>query len=65
MSYIANPPRRRFHWYVRVILAFQRRRYGRELEPTRLWAQTPRAFLAMALMYGALDRARSPIEPRR
>jgi len=64
MSYITNPPRRRFPWYVRVILALQRRRYGWELEPTRLWARTPRAFLAMALMYGALDRARSPIEPR-
>jgi len=64
MSYIPNPPRRRFAWYVRAILAVQRRRYGRELEPTRLWARTPRAFLAMALMYGALDRARSPIEPR-
>ena len=63
MSYITDPPRR-VPWYVRIILALQRRHYGRELEPTRLWARSPRAFLAMALMYGALDRARSPIEAR-
>jgi len=63
MSCITDPPRR-VPWYVRIILALQRRHYGRELEPTRLWARSPRAFLAMALMYGALDRARSPIEAR-
>ncbi|HLB15927.1 MAG TPA: carboxymuconolactone decarboxylase family protein [Burkholderiales bacterium] len=63
MSFIETPANRRYPWYVRMILALQRRHYGRELEPTRLWARTPRAFLAMALMYGALDRKRSPIEP--
>ena len=34
-----------------------------ELEPARLWARTPKVFAALSLLYGALDRRRSPIEP--
>ena len=52
----------RFPWYVRLFLANQRRRYGQELEPARLWARTPKVFAALSLLYGALDRRRSPIE---
>jgi AhpD family alkylhydroperoxidase len=63
MSHIATPPDFRFTWYVRLLFWLQRRRYGRELEPARLWGRTPRAFLAMAAMYGALDRRSSPLTP--
>lgn len=63
MSFIATPADFRFAWYVRVLLWLQRRHYGRELEPARLWGRTPRAFLAMAAMYGALDRKASPLAP--
>ena len=63
MSYIATPADFRFAWYVRVMFWLQRRHYGRELEPARLWGRTPRAFLAMAAMYGALDRKASPLAP--
>ena len=63
MSYLDTPVATRFPWYVRLLFWLQRRRYGRELEPARLWGRTPRAFLAMATMYGALDRKSSPIDP--
>ena len=63
MSYLETPVATRFPWYVRLLFWLQRRRYGRELEPARLWGRTPRAFLAMAAMYGALDRKSSPIDP--
>lgn len=63
MSYVETPPNHRFPWYVRLIFLLQRRRYGRELEPARLWGRLPRAFLAMSAMYGVLDRKSSPIEP--
>jgi len=53
----------RYPWYVRLILAAQRRKYGQELEPARLWGRLPRSFLALTLLYRSLDRARSPIEP--
>jgi AhpD family alkylhydroperoxidase len=63
VSHIETPPGYRFPWYVRLFLANQRRRYGRELEPARLWARSPKVFAALALLYGALDRGSSPIEP--
>lgn len=53
----------RYSWYARLFFANQRRRYGKELEPARLWARTPKVFAALSLLYGALDRRRSPIEP--
>jgi AhpD family alkylhydroperoxidase len=63
MSRVETPPGHRFPWYVRFVFGLQRRRYGRELEPARLWGRLPRAFLAMSAMYGVLDRKSSPIEP--
>jgi len=61
-SRIAADGTRRLSWYARLVLANQRRRYGQELEPARLWARTPWVFAALSLLYGALDRRRSPIE---
>ncbi|HUW38281.1 MAG TPA: carboxymuconolactone decarboxylase family protein [Rhodocyclaceae bacterium] len=63
LARIATGAGHKFPWYVRLFLANQRRRYGRELEPARLWARTPNVFAALSLLYGALDRKRSPIAP--
>lgn len=41
----------------------QRRKYGAVLEPTRLWGRSPRVFVGVATLYGALNRRASPIEP--
>lgn len=60
---IVVPRRPRPKWYARLILALQRRKYGRELEPARLWSRMPRAFLMLTLLYRALDRAGSPLDP--
>jgi AhpD family alkylhydroperoxidase len=51
-------------WYARLILWLQRRKYGRELEPARLWSRMPRAFLMLTLLYRALDRRGSPLDPQ-
>ena len=63
MSYVQTPADFPYPWYLRLMFRRQRRRYGRELEPVRLWARMPAAFLAMTAMYRALDRRSSPIEP--
>jgi AhpD family alkylhydroperoxidase len=63
MSYISGAETFRYPWYLRVILYLQRRRYGGELEPVRLWGRLPRAYLGMAAMNGALNRKASPIDP--
>ena len=54
---------RAYPWYVRLILALQRRKYGVELEPARLWGRMPRTFLCLTLLYRSIDRAGSPLEP--
>lgn len=63
MSYIETPPGYRFPLYVRLFIANQKRRYGRELEPARLWGRSPKVFAGLSFLYGALDRKSSPIEP--
>jgi AhpD family alkylhydroperoxidase len=50
-------------WYLRPFFWNQRRRYGKALDAALLWARSPRLFLAVATLYGALDRRSSPIEP--
>ena len=62
MSFIDSQPDQRYPWYVRLIFALQRRRYGAELEPARLWGRTPKVFAAQTLLYRALERKNSPIE---
>jgi AhpD family alkylhydroperoxidase len=49
-------------WYLRPFFWNQRRKYGRALDAALLWARSPRLFLAVATLYGALDRRSSPIQ---
>lgn len=63
MARVQPRPPGRYPWYIRLILALQRRKYGAELEPARLWGRMPRAFLWLTLLYRAIDRPGSPIEP--
>ena len=60
---ITTPESHVYPWYVRVFFWNQKRRYGAILEPARLWGRTPKVFAALALLYGALDRRSSPLEP--
>ena len=62
-SRIGPQPAWRYPWYVRLIFWLQRRKYGSELEPARLWGRSPKAFLALTLLYRAVDRGTSPIDP--
>jgi AhpD family alkylhydroperoxidase len=48
---------------VRLILWLQRRKYGSELEPARLWGRMPPTFLMLTLLYRTIDRKGSPIAP--
>jgi AhpD family alkylhydroperoxidase len=48
---------------VRLFFWNQKRKYGQVLEPGMLWGRSPWLFVTLALLYGALDRKRSPIDP--
>ena len=50
-------------WYLRPFFWNQRRKYGAVLDAARLWARSPRLFLAVAALYGVIDRKASPIDP--
>lgn len=63
MALIRSASNIHYPWYVRIIFWLQRRKYGTELEPARLWGRTPKVFLALTALYRAIDRKTSPIEP--
>ncbi|HLB06487.1 MAG TPA: carboxymuconolactone decarboxylase family protein [Alphaproteobacteria bacterium] len=50
-------------WYLRPFFWNQRRKYGEVLKAALLWARRPRLFMAVALLYGILDRRGSPLDP--
>jgi AhpD family alkylhydroperoxidase len=60
---IAPRPGRACPWYLRPFFWNQRRKYGKALDAALLWARSPRLFLSVAALYGALDRKGSPIDP--
>jgi len=62
MPRITMAPGQRYPWYVRVILALQRRKYGAEFESARLWGLLPRSFLMLTALYRTLDCAGSPVD---
>ena len=41
----------------------QRRKYGAVLNPALLWGRVPGLFAAVAILFGVLDRKKSPISP--
>lgn len=60
---IPGKPLNRYPWYLRPFFWNQKRKYGQVLMPGLLWGRSPLVFMAVALLYGALDRRRSPLDP--
>ena len=52
-----------YAWYLRPFFWNQRRKYGQVLDAALMWARSPKLFLGVAVLYGMIDRRRSPIEP--
>jgi uncharacterized peroxidase-related enzyme len=59
---IALKPPGACSWYLRPFFWNQRRKYGKVLDAALLWARSPKLFMSVALLYGAIDRESSPIE---
>ena len=59
------PARRidRYPWYARLMLRGQRRKYGTPLTSALLWARSPKLFLGVSVLYRAIERRSSPLEP--
>lgn len=52
-----------YPWFIRLIFRKHKRTYGEILTPGLLWGRSPFLFAALSLLYGALIRKSSPIEP--
>ncbi len=56
-------PTNQYPWFIRPFFWKQKRKYGVVLEPGLVWARVPKLFASVAILYGALDRKASPIDP--
>ena len=61
--HIPTKPIGEYPWFIRLFFWNQKRRYGKVLEPGMLWGRSPWVFATLALLYGALDRKKSPLSP--
>lgn len=60
---ISTKQLRDYPWYLRPFFWKQKRKYGAILLSGLLWARVPKLFGAVAMLYGVLDRKRSPLSP--
>lgn len=56
-------PPQKMPWYLKPFLWHQRRKYGDVLNPALVYGRIPRLFIAVANLYGVIDRKKSPISP--
>lgn len=63
MALISPKPVSAYPWWVRLFFSKQKYTYGQVLDPGLLWARSPKVFAPVALLYGALNRASSPLSP--
>jgi AhpD family alkylhydroperoxidase len=61
--FVKAKPISAYPWYVRLFFFKQKKTYGKVLEPGMLWARSPKVFVGLALLYGALNRKSSPLSP--
>ena len=60
---VIEKPLNAYPWYLRPFFWNQNRKYGQILKPSLLWARSPLLFVAVAILYGVLDRRSSPLTP--
>ncbi len=60
---VSVKPLNAYPWFIRPFFWNQKRKYGAILQPGLLWGRVPKLFASVALLYGALDRKSSPLDP--
>ncbi|HJN24682.1 MAG TPA: carboxymuconolactone decarboxylase family protein, partial [Rhodospirillales bacterium] len=63
MIRIQPKPINQYPWFIRLFFAKQKRTYGKILDPGLLWGRSKWVFSTLALLYGALNRKSSPLDP--
>ncbi|HEV8553704.1 MAG TPA: carboxymuconolactone decarboxylase family protein [Casimicrobiaceae bacterium] len=60
---ISEKPLAQYPWYLRPFFWGQKRKYGQVVKPALLWGRVPKLFMAIATLYGVVDRRGSPLDP--
>jgi|TARA_Y100000310_G_scaffold29188_1_gene27693 AhpD family alkylhydroperoxidase len=60
---IDTKPLQKYPLFIRPFFWKQRLKYGQVLIPGMLWGRVPKLFAAVAILYGVLDRRKSPLDP--
>lgn len=61
MGIITPPEKPRYTWWMRLMIAKQKRRLGKPLQPILYWGRIPRAFFGFLWMLMAFNRKKSPL----
>lgn len=56
-------PLGQYPWFIRLFFAKQKYTYGAVLDPGLLWGRSKWVFSTVAMLYGALNRKKSPLAP--
>ena len=60
---LASKPLSDYPLWLRPFFWNQKRKYGTILNPALLWGRVPKLFAAVAILFGVLDRKKSPLSP--
>ena len=60
---IAEKPLKSYPLFIQPFFWRQKKKYGQVLKPGMLWGRSPWLFATVAMLYGALDRRTSPLNP--
>lgn len=51
-------------WYLKPFFWAQKKKYGKALDSAYVWAKNPKLFFGVSLLFGFLDRKKSPLPAR-
>ena len=61
--HLSPKPLKDYPLWLRPFYWNQKRKYGAVLDPALLWGRVPKLFAAVAILFGVLDRKKSPLSP--
>ncbi len=61
MKVITPPQKPKYTWWIRLMIARQKRRLGKPLQPILYWGRIPSAFFGFVWMFTAFNRKSSPL----
>lgn len=61
--HVQPKPINQYPWFIRLFFAKQKKTYGAVLDPSLQWGRSKWVFASLAMLYGAINRKSSPLDP--